>query len=113
MWEIGGSGDKDFGRIQNIEVSDDGRVFVLDSKLQKIFIFNKDGKFLSEFGKMGEGPGEFKNFRMGDQLFVIKDDLIFIDRGRVLYFTLDGKFKKTVNIPRINKTKRFYFEGMY
>ncbi len=107
IWEIEGTGTEVFGSIQNVRVSKDGRVYVLDNRLQKILIFNKDGKFLSKFGKMGEGPGEFKTFRLGRQLFVLENNLIFVERGRVHYFSLDGNFKKTLKIPASIKPEGF------
>ncbi len=113
LWEIEGGGTKNFGQVQNLKVSEDGRVYVLDNKLKKILIFDKDGKFLSEFGEMGEGPGEFKNFRQGDQLFILKNDLIFVDRERIHYFSLDGKFKKTVKTPSFLKPRRFISKDIF
>ena len=107
VWGVEGTGVEFFGKIQNVEVSEDGRVYVLDSKLKTIFIFDKDGKFVSKFGKVGEGPGEFKTFNMGKQLFVLKKDLIYVEPGRLHYFTLDGKFKKTIKTPASITTRGF------
>ncbi len=99
IWEIEGTGTELFGAIQNVRVAKDGKIYVLDNKLKKIIIFNKDGKFLSKFGKIGEGPGEFKTFRLGRQLFILKNDLLFVERGKIHYFSLDGQFKKTIKTP--------------
>ena len=60
-WEIENAGDDVFGDIQNIRSAQDGRIYVLDSKNFKIYIFNKEGKFISSFGRRGEGPGEIRN----------------------------------------------------
>ena len=106
-WTIEGTGTEFFGKIQNVEVSEDGKVYVLDSKLKKIFIFDNNGKFISKFGKVGEGPGEFKTFNMGKQLFVLKNDLIYVEPGRLHYFTHNGKFKKTVKTPSSITTRGF------
>lgn len=51
-----------------------GKVFVLDDRSRKIFIFNQKGKYLNSIGKQGVGPGEYQylyNFEItGSSIFV-------------------------------------------
>jgi hypothetical protein len=95
-WEVEEAGNDVVGSVQNIGSADDGRVYILDSKNYKIYIFSPEGKFISSFGKKGEGPGEIKNFNSGDQLFVVNKHVLVADRSRISYFSLDGTFEKSV-----------------
>ncbi len=61
-----------------------------------IYIFTKnDIKYLTKFGKKGEGPGEIQGSRRGNIRFTLiplRDKLYLYNRNKVLYFSLDGKF---------------------
>jgi hypothetical protein len=47
------------GEIDNVQVFDN-YIFVLDIyKAKKLFVFNKDGKYLRQIGTLGHGPGEY------------------------------------------------------
>ncbi len=45
--------------IKAIEVSSDGRVYILDAGNFRVVVFDKQGQFLFQFGARGAGPGEF------------------------------------------------------
>jgi len=112
-WEIENAGNDVFGDIQNICSAKDGRIYILDSKNFKIYIFNKEGEFISSFGRKGEGPGEIRNFRSGEQLFVVDNTIIYADRGRIHYFSLDGTYKKTCIVPTQLKPRTFVSEDAF
>jgi hypothetical protein len=112
-WEIENAGNDVFGDIQNICSANDGRIYILDSKNFKIYIFNKEGEFISSFGRKGEGPGEIRNFRSGEQLFVVDNTIIYADRGRIHYFSLDGTYKKTCIVPTQLKPRTFVSEDAF
>jgi hypothetical protein len=107
IWEVEKAGDDFIGEVQNIRAAKDGRVYIADSKNYKIFIFSKEGKFISFFGPRGEGPGEIKRYQSGDQLFVDNNTIIFVDQDRIHYFTLDGKYEKSAVIPSNLKPRTF------
>jgi len=113
IWEIEGTGTDVFGAIQEIDITEDGKVYVLDAKNFRIFIFNEDGKFISAFGKRGEGPGEIRNLQMGAQLFSVGNRIIVVDRGRIHYFTREGKFIKTGLYPFQTKPQAFASENLF
>ena len=113
MWEIETAGNDVFGDIQEIDITPDGKVYVLDAKNFKIFIFEKDGTFISAFGRRGEGPGEIKNLRMGAQLFSVESNIIVVDRGRIHFFTREGKFKRTALYPFQTKPQTFVSEDVF
>ncbi len=113
MWEIETAGNDVFGDIQEIDITPDGKVYILDAKNFKIFIFDKDGKFISAFGRRGEGPGEIRNLQMGAQLFSVENSIIVVDRGRIHFFTREGKFKRTALYPFQTKPQTFVSEDVF
>jgi len=95
---IGGEEGADyvFAEISSVAVSDDGTIFVLDQKDKNVKVFDRDGKFLSKFGKAGEGPGEFS--RPISIHCTARDEIIVVDRSRRLTFLkLNGEFVRTLS----------------
>jgi DNA-binding beta-propeller fold protein YncE len=55
-------GDEDpstFSKPSNVAVDREGNVYVSDTMNNRVQIFDADGKFISKFGKAGDGPGDF------------------------------------------------------
>lgn len=50
--------NKGFGRPTGLQIIGD-KLFIVDTGQNKIFMFDLEGKYISEFGKRGNGPGEF------------------------------------------------------
>lgn len=93
-------GSRIFGAIAGFGVIDDGRLVVLDSIDKKIKIIDSSGKVLKEFGREGQGPGEWRSPII---LQLISDRLIMIsDPGnrKILYLDLDGNLIKEVSYAR-------------
>jgi DNA-binding beta-propeller fold protein YncE len=91
--EFGSYGEEDGQFIwpTSITLDASGNVYVSDEWLNRISIFDKDGNFLSKWGKAGAGNGEL-NKPAG--LAIGNDTLYVTDSGnhRVQSFTLDGKY---------------------
>jgi sugar lactone lactonase YvrE len=49
----------DFAKPTGVAVDQDGNLYVCDTLNDRIEIFDADGKFVSTFGKNGDGPGYF------------------------------------------------------
>ena len=49
----------DFAKPTGLAVDQDGNLYVADTLNNRIEIFDADGKFISTFGKNGDGPGYF------------------------------------------------------
>ncbi len=49
----------DFSKPTGLAVDQDGNLYVSDTMNNRIEIFDADGKFVSTFGKAGDGPGYF------------------------------------------------------
>lgn len=61
--ELGGSasdGPAAFGFIQDIDLDEGGRLYVLDAQAAEVRIFDADGRFVRAIGRAGDGPGEFR-----------------------------------------------------
>ncbi|MCP4221203.1 MAG: 6-bladed beta-propeller [bacterium] len=113
VWKVDSAGKDVLGNVGVIEVGEDGRVYIMDTKNCKIYIFDKSGTFVSAFGKKGEGPGEIKDFRMGTGLFVVGDSLIVTERGRIHYFSLDGVYKKSVPLTGPLEPRAFVSDNLF
>lgn len=66
----------------------------------RIFVFNRQGKHLHNFMKRGNSGEEFvyaKVVRVDDKA----EEIFVLDtRNKVLVYTLDGKFKRVLDIPK-------------
>ncbi len=49
----------DFAKPTGLAVDSDGNLYVADTLNNRIEVFDADGKFISTFGKAGDGPGYF------------------------------------------------------
>lgn len=93
----GGEGRDGFNQPNAVAIAPNGDIFVSEGHnprtgSARIVKFDKDGKYLMEWGKLGSGPGEFRvphalAFDSGGRLFVG-------DRGndRIQIFDQNGKF---------------------
>ena len=89
-----GSGDEPYllGEVRDIGVTAD-RIYILDSQISKVRVYDLAGSHLFDVGRSGDGPGEFaRPWAMG-----IDPDgrLIVQDYTRVSVFDLDGGFIET------------------
>ena len=64
-------------RVNDIELGQDGSVFVSDVALAQVLQFSSDGHLLRTFGAKGDGPGEFRSpgwlSLIGDSLLAVRD----------------------------------------
>ncbi|MCC5908273.1 MAG: 6-bladed beta-propeller [Balneolaceae bacterium] len=105
-------GDTDdiiLGRIQQIAVDKQGRVFLSDRDKVEIHVFHSNGSYLQSIGRQGQGPGEFQNisrstfmeFHSG-RLYVPDGDGRYLHRVHV--FSLDNlSFSHTIDLRAGNK----------
>ena len=89
---VGGSDETHFGRPQDVAFLPDGRVLVADGlDNHRVVIMDGEGNYLSEFGELGDGPGQFNGVHA---LAVGPDGMIFaLDRanGRIQVFELTSE----------------------
>lgn len=87
-----GEGDGQFVWPTSLALDDNGNVYVADEWLNRISIFDKDGKFLSKWGTPGSGDGQL-NKPAG--MAISHGSLLLTDsaNSRVQRFSLDGKYQ--------------------
>jgi hypothetical protein len=97
---IGGGSNPDeaFSQVGMFVVGDDGSIFALDFKDQKIKVFDSTGKFLRLIGKPGQGPGELGT-ASGIQLMT-DGTLVVEDAGnrRLALFKPSGEFIRNISM---------------
>jgi hypothetical protein len=88
-----------FGVIRDIEIDEEGCVYVLDGRNHRIQKYSREGAYLKTIGKgKGQGPGEFmrpmrmalgpnKSLYVGDQ-----------DKQQVILFDGDGNYSSSIPI---------------
>jgi 6-bladed beta-propeller len=104
MWEVSKAGNEIFAQLRGIIISQEGSVFVQDSKSYKIHKFTKEGKHTASFGKRGEGPGEIMWMTQGflkDKYFILPDE------GKIHYFLTDGTYSKSTPVS-VRLAPRFF-----
>lgn len=103
------SGEWWLHQIEDLDRMDDGRLVVLNRSSHELLVFGRDGEFLQSIGRLGEGPGEFKDpieldFFGGDSIVAWDWEL-----GRLSLFGPDGSHGRSVMLrpPMFNPTGHF------
>lgn len=104
VWELTDANGKVFA-TPDFVVSDNGTLYVNDFKNQSSFIFDSEGHFKRAFAKRGEGPGEV---RLHQASFLVNDQFVAGDFGRLHFFTSEGDFIKSIVVNFDNSFPRFF-----
>jgi len=81
-------------------------VVVFDGGNMCFYVFNKDGKFVRKFGKVGQGPGEYMSI---SALEIDNEGYIYIldtDNMRFTYFTSLGKYIYSFRLNKMIRPNR-------
>jgi hypothetical protein len=84
--------DKAFSQLSSFVVDDDGTIYALDFKEQKIKVFDDLGEFIYAFGEKGQGPGELQ---MPAGIFLAPENRLAVNDAqarKMVYFTKQGKY---------------------
>lgn len=78
-------------------IMDDEFIFVQNGKTDQNFQFTRQGKFVREVGKVGEGPGEYPPYTVLDPVMDTKKREIYLNRYRLpaMVYSYDGEFLRT------------------
>lgn len=90
--------DENFSDVGYLVVDEEGNIFGLDIKEQKINVFDRNGEFLRAIGKQGQGPGEF-GLAAGIQL--TNDNLLMVEDNatrRLVLFKPAGEYVYTISM---------------
>ena len=100
-----------FKNPQDIKVSPDGSIFIMDEN--QLLHFDSTGKFIRNYFKSGQGPSEFMQIR---EYLVDSDKLIIQDAGsKVMNYDFSGRFISAHShheIP-VQSSLRLGFENKY
>jgi hypothetical protein len=80
-----------FSRVFDLAVGADGTYYVGNGQTGTVRVFGPDGKFVREFGGLGQGPGEFTTVNMVER---VGDDIAIVDwqrGGRLGVFSPAGE----------------------
>jgi DNA-binding beta-propeller fold protein YncE len=93
----GGEGEGQFIWPSAVAVDSDENVYVADEWLNRILIYDKDGKFLRSWGKPGSGDGELNG--PAGLAFTAEDDLFTADGRYLEQFGSFGNGLGQFNLP--------------
>lgn len=116
----------DFAKPTGLAVDQDGNLYVCDTLNDRIEVFDADGKFISTYGKNGDGPGYFARPKGvaidGDGHIWVADGMqdrvqVFNNQWQLLitfggHGLLPGQFQGLVGIA-IDKNNRVFTSEIY
>lgn len=85
------------GRLVTVAANRDQRFAVVDASRTRILIFARGGRLLSEFGRAGDGPGEFR--RIAKLAFDPADSLYVFEPQRYHVFSPTLRYVRTAALP--------------
>ncbi|WP_420462037.1 hypothetical protein [Candidatus Palauibacter sp.] len=95
-WEV-------FSRVSAVGFSQSGDLYVMDDQGGRIVLVSREGEFVREFGRLGDGPGEFAaNTNTAIGFTVLRDGrTVVFDGGHSAFqvFAPNGEFERSVRMP--------------
>ena len=95
---IKGAQPGEFSQPHFIAVNKQGEIFISDTFNARVEKFSPEGKFIKEWGKAGDGPGEFLQHGYVARIDVDNQGFVYVrefDGGRIQKFTEDGQYVAT------------------
>lgn len=80
QWRIGGLDDEEnlLGLVREAAMDEEGNVYLLDTQLVTVLVYDSQGQFVGELGRDGDGPGEFRRPR---DLILLPDGTVGVVQG--------------------------------
>ncbi|MCK5133925.1 MAG: 6-bladed beta-propeller [Candidatus Sabulitectum sp.] len=79
-------------------IDPEGKIFILDMIQNKILVFHETGDFLYEFGRKGEGPGEFNSLFFNFNIDEFGKVYTIDENSTIEVFSNDGRFQRSISI---------------
>jgi len=76
------------------------KLYIFDRTSGTVFCFDKNGKFLFKINKQGRGPDEYVYAEFINIDKFNDNVMILVPWGQILFFDLDGNFKKKIILPK-------------
>ena len=90
-----------FGRVRGLAFDPSGNLYVLDSQAARIVVVDPEGRFVRQFGRAGEGPGEFDADNTSTmEIAVLRDGGTAVFNQGFILFGADGEFEREVRMPK-------------
>lgn len=90
-WRVGGDEGEDFfGLITQVRTGKDGRIYLLDTRLAEVPVYDKTGQRVATLSREGDGPGES---RLPANLVFMPDGTLGLAQifpGKIVKINLDG-----------------------
>jgi len=83
----------------SIDVDNNENIYVFDTKIVEIRVFNKSGKYLRSIGKKGQGPGEIQMpAPTAFQITAHNEIMVFdVSTRKIIFFSLNGEYLREVS----------------
>lgn len=104
-----GDGPDVFAQVRDIDVDGLGRIWVLDSQLKKIQVFEPDGRHVRTIGRAGAGPGEL-DYAIGIE-FDPRGRAWVLDAGNARYTVFDSAGRYVTSHRRESTYTPWLWEG--
>ena len=100
---LDGDAWEQFSRVFAVGFGQSGDLYVMDDQGGRIVVVSQEGEFVREFGRIGDGPGEFAaNTNTAVGFTVLRDGrTVVFDPGHNAFdlFRPDGEFERSVRMP--------------
>jgi len=81
--ETAGSSEGLLYKPNSVAISDDGEVYVLDAGNQRVVVFDYAGNVVRQFGRRGEGPGEFMiGWDWEDSIYLTESTVVVFEEDK-------------------------------
>lgn len=111
LGEAAGREETMFSQVRDIEVDDQDRIYILDSKACQIKVFDESGEFLRAIGKPGQGPEEFSRpfgiSMVGKDLIAVED----MGNRSIKFLDLEGNLIRSLVTARMRLFARATFSS--
>lgn len=91
VWRVGGDeGEEFFGLITQVRTGKDGRIYLLDTRLAEVPVYDRTGARVATLSREGDGPGES---RLPANLIFMPDGTLGLAQifpGKIIKINLDG-----------------------
>lgn len=88
-----------FGLLDRVAFDDAGRLYIFDEQAYRIVVVGPDGTLTGQFGREGEGPGEFI-LPMGFTVFRDGRAVVYdAGRGALQVFQPSGAYESQIRVP--------------
>lgn len=91
QWRVGGEDGEDFfGMISQVLIGDDGLIYLLDTRLSEVPVYDTDGERVNTLSREGDGPGETRT--PSNMLFMPNGTLglVQVFPGKIITVETDG-----------------------